>query len=231
MGGCHFLQQLISQHCQVGSLQRCWQSSGHMKVGRGAATFTLNTSYMCVLSLCLCKVASIVSDSAVLKIVARQAPVTVGFFQARILEWVIMLSSRGSSQSRARTRVSAASYYLLPPTEQIRCWTDRHVISMANSLLFLCRREEFIPWLDAISYSLCTLPCASWNTNETFMKVFKEHERWKPQSYLLGAKQPAWSVFMAPPTICNGNCKRKPSVDTVISSVTLDVFAGVFFLS
>ena len=32
--------------------------------------------------------------------VARQAPLSMGILQARILEWVAMLSSRGSSQPR-----------------------------------------------------------------------------------------------------------------------------------
>ena len=38
--------------------------------------------------------------------VARQAPLSMGILQARILEWVAMPSSRGSSQARDRTRVS-----------------------------------------------------------------------------------------------------------------------------
>ena len=38
--------------------------------------------------------------------VALQAPLSMGILQARILEWVAMLSSRGSSQPRARTQVS-----------------------------------------------------------------------------------------------------------------------------
>ena len=38
--------------------------------------------------------------------VARQAPLSVGILQARILEWVAMPSSRGSSQHSNRTRVS-----------------------------------------------------------------------------------------------------------------------------
>ena len=40
--------------------------------------------------------------------VARQAPLSMsmGILQARILEWVAMSSSRGSSQSRDRTQVS-----------------------------------------------------------------------------------------------------------------------------
>ena len=39
-------------------------------------------------------------------IIAHQDPLSVGFSQARILEWVAISSSRGSFQPRARTRVS-----------------------------------------------------------------------------------------------------------------------------
>ena len=38
--------------------------------------------------------------------VAHQAPLSMGFFQARILEWVAISLSRGSSQPRDQTRVS-----------------------------------------------------------------------------------------------------------------------------
>ena len=38
--------------------------------------------------------------------VARQAPLSMRILQARILEWVAMPSSRGSSQSRDQTQVS-----------------------------------------------------------------------------------------------------------------------------
>ena len=38
--------------------------------------------------------------------VARQAPLSMGILQARILEWVAMSSSRGSYQPRDRTQVS-----------------------------------------------------------------------------------------------------------------------------
>ena len=37
---------------------------------------------------------------------ARQAPLSMGILQARILEWVAMPFSRGSSQPRGRTQVS-----------------------------------------------------------------------------------------------------------------------------
>ena len=40
---------------------------------------------------------------ATLWITARQAPLSMGILQARILDWVVMPSSRGSSQSRSFT--------------------------------------------------------------------------------------------------------------------------------
>ena len=39
-------------------------------------------------------------------LLAYQTPLSMGILQARILEWVAMSSSRGSSQPRDRTRVS-----------------------------------------------------------------------------------------------------------------------------
>ena len=38
--------------------------------------------------------------------IARQAPLSTGILQARILEWVVMPFSRGSSQPRDQTQVS-----------------------------------------------------------------------------------------------------------------------------
>ena len=47
---------------------------------------------------------SVMSDSESPWTVARQAPPSMVILQARILEWVAMPSSRGSSQPRDRTR-------------------------------------------------------------------------------------------------------------------------------
>ena len=46
---------------------------------------------------------------ATLQTVARQALLSMGILQATILEWVAISSSRGSSLSRDRTRVSYVS--------------------------------------------------------------------------------------------------------------------------
>ena len=60
--------------------------------------------------MCVCECAlsrSVVSDSLRPPgTAARQALLSVGIFQARILEWVAMPSSRGSSQCRDQTKVS-----------------------------------------------------------------------------------------------------------------------------
>ena len=46
------------------------------------------------------------STLVILRTVARQAPLSMGFFQARMLEWVAISFSRGSSQPRDWTLVS-----------------------------------------------------------------------------------------------------------------------------
>ena len=54
--------------------------------------------------------------------VARQAPRSVGILQARILEWVAMPSSRGSSQPRDWTQVSriAGRFFTVSATKEAR---------------------------------------------------------------------------------------------------------------
>ena len=46
--------------------------------------------------------------------VAHQASLSIGILQARILEWVAMPSSRGSSQPRDQTQVSRTAGAFLP---------------------------------------------------------------------------------------------------------------------
>ena len=52
---------------------------------------------------------SIMSDSETPWIVACQAPLSMGILQVRILEWVVISYSRGSSRPKDRTRVSYVS--------------------------------------------------------------------------------------------------------------------------
>ena len=55
--------------------------------------------FLCVYSL------SLVQLFATPWTVARQAPLSMGILQARVLQWVAMSSSRGSSPSRDQTEV------------------------------------------------------------------------------------------------------------------------------
>ena len=78
---------------------------GHLRATRASAPLQLPTgegrdeqlrvgtavAMLCVLSH------SVVSDSATVWTAARQAPLSMGILQARVLEWVAMPSSRGSS--------------------------------------------------------------------------------------------------------------------------------------
>ena len=54
-------------------------------------------------------VLSCVQLFATLRTVAHQAPLSMGILQARILEWVAMPSSRGSSQPRDLIHISYVS--------------------------------------------------------------------------------------------------------------------------
>ena len=61
---------------------------------------------MLSLNVCVCSAAQCVQLFATPGTVAHQAPLSMEFFQARILEWVAISFSRGSSRPRNRTRVS-----------------------------------------------------------------------------------------------------------------------------
>ena len=62
--------------------------------------YFLNLYVLCVLSH------SVVSDFATLCTVVFEDPLSMGILQARILEWVVMPHSRGSSHLRDLTQVS-----------------------------------------------------------------------------------------------------------------------------
>ena len=55
---------------------------------------------------------SVLSDSVIPWTVVYQASLTMGIFQARVLEWVAISFSRGSSWPRDRTQVSCIAGYV-----------------------------------------------------------------------------------------------------------------------
>ena len=91
--------------------------------------FHIRLRRMCILLLVdkvvcavLCLVLSCVWLFVTPWTVACQAPLSMGILQARILEWVVTPSSRGSSQPRDRTEVSyiAGGFFTI--------WTTREVV-------------------------------------------------------------------------------------------------------
>ena len=73
--------------------------------------------------------------------VACQAPLSMGILQAKILEWVAMPSSRGSSQPRDRTQVSHIAGWFFP------IWVTREALEVNFWLLdqFYSIKTEKIP--------------------------------------------------------------------------------------
>ena len=58
---------------------------------------------------------------ATVETVARQAPLSIGILQTRILEWVAMPSSRRSSQPKDQTQVSciAGDFFTFKATREL----------------------------------------------------------------------------------------------------------------
>ena len=65
---------------------------------------------------------SVVSDSVTALTVTHQAPLSLGILQTKILEWVAILVSRGSSQPRDGTQVSriAGGFWTIRTTREVR---------------------------------------------------------------------------------------------------------------
>ena len=82
--------------------------------------------------------------------VARQAPLSMGILQARILEWVAMPSSRGSSQPSDQTQVShfAGGFFTIWATKkaQSSAWhfgNRSPKVKVHSWALHLCMQHEF----------------------------------------------------------------------------------------
>ena len=91
--------------------------------------------------------------------VACQVSLSMGFFQARVLEWVAISFSRGSSQPRDRTQVSriTGSFFTIWVTREVlkSVDTQRSWYSLPKILQFLClkgRHPNSLAWLWVSSF-------------------------------------------------------------------------------
>ena len=80
-----------------------------------------------------------------------------GILQARILEWVAILFSRGSSQPRDRTKVShiAGRFFTSWAMREAPCW----IITVLNlSLTFTCSETSFCQCIQGLSSLYAMMP-------------------------------------------------------------------------
>ena len=125
--------------------------------------------YVCLLSH------SVVSDSAIPQTVARQASLSMGILQARILEWVTVSSFRGSSQPRDWTQVSctAGRFFSLSHQGSPSMFIYRDPVFLVSHLAFsnfIFMHLPVIFLLNLISFGLCSnlIQCSYNASNSLF---------------------------------------------------------------
>ena len=101
----HSVQRKDSRNiCEVN--QWTWEPLSHNLVCSQIVNQERKPAFTCPVFKCAVLSRSVVSDSETPWTTAHQAPPSMRIHQARILEWVAMPSSRGSSQPRDGTQVS-----------------------------------------------------------------------------------------------------------------------------
>ena len=94
--------------------------------------------------------------------VAYQAPPSMGFFWARVLEWVVISFSRGSSQPRDRTQISCSvgRFFTIWATREVPRLTVLHCFSA---------------WKPSNSSSLSCYPKITLSCELNFSLFFSSH--------------------------------------------------------
>ena len=106
--------------------------------------------------------------------VARQAPLSMGFFQGRILEWVAISSSRGSSWPRDRTHSLLISLVLqadsLPSEPSGKMDTCINMLKIFVYIcVYLCEYRYKINTLDIkLIYTTGKIIWLFWNKKSTY---------------------------------------------------------------
>ena len=102
----------------------------------------------------------VVSDSLHPWTAAHQAPLFMGIFQARILEWVAIPSSRGSSQPRDRAQVShiAGWFFTIWATRETHVYMDIYIYNGILLLLFSRSVRSDSLWSPGLQHSRLPSP-------------------------------------------------------------------------
>ena len=109
----HTLLTTLQSTLKVQNSTFCLYLKTGKKQTKNAVTFIAVYCVVCAVLSC-----SVRSDS----LWPCQAPLPMGILQARMLEWVAMRSSRGSSQSRNRTQISriAGRFFVVWDTREVK---------------------------------------------------------------------------------------------------------------
>ena len=104
------IYNLLLTECLCSHESICWQSKPMTMVfGASGRSFRAEPLWIVLCSIIqLCPILCDPMDCSLSK-----APLSMGILQARILEWVAISSSRGSSQPRDRTHVSCIGRWIL----------------------------------------------------------------------------------------------------------------------
>ena len=87
--------------------------------------------------------------------IALQAPLSMGFFQARILEWVVISFSRGSSQPRDQTHVTCLLHWQAGSSPLASPGKPPHVLGKTKQ-----NKKELI---SPLVYHNCEERCGPWS--------------------------------------------------------------------
>ena len=128
----------LLKHTTWMELQRCMQSEQQ---------HSLKDSPLC----CIVLGGSVMSELSVTPwTITHQTPLSMGSLQARILEWVAMPSSRGSSQLRDRTQVSQIAGEFFPvwaTREAHTVWLLYMTFPKVHNYRKRGRRWKWLPWI------------------------------------------------------------------------------------
>ena len=113
-----------------------------------------------------------------------QGPLSMGILQARILEWVAMPSSRGSSQTRAQIQVfcTAGGFFTIWTTRETQEYWSGYPIPSAGDLPNSGIKPGS-PALQADSL-LVELPRKTNNQHTNYVLVLQNKNRWKRREIL-----------------------------------------------
>ena len=143
---------------------------------------------------------------------AHQAPLSMGFFQARILEWVTISFSRGSSQPRDWTHVSCVS---CTGRRGLYYWATREAPLILSLRGQYAQLVKMYPWL----FSFMRGWCGGWGSNggyhqwTTYQQTCRKLALHMLFQWIL---LPNWEVVQVLPSIVEKNKKQKPYRSVVL---------------